>query len=81
MMLQNVCINTFVKLDFYTRGVIEHFKKNEKGVTAVEYALVVAGVAGIVSIIFGTKGPVNTMLTDIFAKVGTAMNQLVTFRK
>ncbi|MNC37272.1 Flp/Fap pilin component [compost metagenome] len=52
---------------------IENFKVSEKGVTAVEYAIVVAGVAAVAAVIFGKDGTVNTMLTGIFAKITTSV--------
>lgn len=48
---------------------IRGFKRDEKGVTAVEYAIVIAGVAAVVAVIFGKDGSVQTMLTDIFAEI------------
>ena len=48
---------------------IYDFKNNEKGVTAVEYAIVIAGVAAVVAVIFGSGGTVQTMLSDIFTSV------------
>ena len=47
------------------------FVKSEKGVTAVEYAIVVGGVAAVVAIIFGKEddSPVKAMLTNIFKTV------------
>ena len=50
-------------------GCIYDFKNNEKGVTAVEYAIVIAGVAAVVAVIFGSGGTVQTMLSDIFTSV------------
>ena len=50
-------------------GCIHDFKRNEKGVTAVEYAIVIAGVAAVVAVIFGSGGTVQTMLSDIFTSV------------
>lgn len=48
---------------------IRGFKRDEKGVTAVEYAIVIAGVAAVVAVIFGTNGPVKTMLETIFTNI------------
>ncbi|HFW3764560.1 TPA: Flp family type IVb pilin, partial [Salmonella enterica subsp. enterica serovar Reading] len=45
---------------------IRGFKRDEKGVTAVEYAIVIAGVAAVVAVIFGENGAVQNMLTEIF---------------
>ncbi|WP_114192324.1 Flp family type IVb pilin [Edaphovirga cremea] len=58
---------------------VRNFKKDEKGVTAVEYAIVIAGVAAFVAVIFGKDGTVATMLNNIFsdvtAKVSNSMGQ------
>lgn len=48
---------------------IRGFKRDEKGVTAVEYAIVIAGVAAVVAVIFGKGGTVQTMLNDIFGDI------------
>ena len=53
---------------------IRGFKRDEKGVTAVEYAIVVAGVAAVVAVIFGSGGKVETMLTEIFASIKDKVN-------
>lgn len=50
---------------------VSEFKHNKKGVTAVEYAVVVAGVTAIVLVIFGRGGTVNQMLTTIFSEIQT----------
>lgn len=53
---------------------VRNFKKDEKGVTAVEYAIVIAGVAAFVAVIFGKNGTVATMLTNIFSDVATKVS-------
>jgi pilus assembly protein Flp/PilA len=52
-----------------TRNFASKFVKNKQGVTAIEYAIVAAGVAAVVLVIFGTdaNSPVNSMLTQVFA--------------
>ncbi|NEN35108.1 Flp family type IVb pilin, partial [Escherichia coli] len=50
------------------------FKNNEKGVTAVEYAIVIAGVAAVVAVVFGSGGTVEHMLTDIFDSIKTKVD-------
>ncbi|WBW63611.1 Flp family type IVb pilin [Klebsiella electrica] len=55
-------------------GCIYDFKNNEKGVTAVEYAIVIAGVAAVVAVVFGSGGTVETMLTDIFDSIKTKVD-------
>lgn len=54
---------------------IRGFKRDEKGVTAVEYAIVIAGVAAVVAVIFGKDGAVQTMLTDIFGNIKDKVNE------
>lgn len=53
------------------------FKKSERGVTAVEYAIVIAGVAAVVSVVFGTGGSVQTTLTSVFTAVTTKITSLL----
>lgn len=57
---------------------IRGFKRDEKGVTAVEYAIVVAGVAAVVAVIFGSGGKVETMLTEIFDSIKDKVNDSMT---
>lgn len=57
---------------------IRGFKRDEKGVTAVEYAIVIAGVAAVVAVIFGSGGEVQTMLTEIFASIKDKVNESMT---
>lgn len=45
---------------------IRHFARSEKAVTAVEYAIVVAGVGAIVAVVFGDKGVVQNVMTELF---------------
>ncbi|SFQ95136.1 MULTISPECIES: Flp family type IVb pilin [unclassified Enterobacter] len=45
------------------------FLKDERGVTAVEYAIVLAGVAAVVAVIFGRNGTVENMIKGIFSTV------------
>lgn len=63
--IENASVAAYIKVS----EAIRRFKLNEKGVTAVEYAIVIAGVAGIVAIIFGKDGTVQTMLTGIFDSI------------
>lgn len=56
---------------------LTEFRKEEKGVTAVEYAVVIAGVTILVLAIFGSDGPVNNMLTSIFTSVSTKVTGAV----
>jgi pilus assembly protein Flp/PilA len=57
------------------RNFASKFVKNEQGVTAIEYAIVAAGVAAVVLVIFGTDdtSPVNAMLTQVFSTLKTKL--------
>ena len=63
--------DSIVKAYVATTNKIIEFKNSEKGVTAVEYAIVVAGVAAVVAVIFNKSGPVQQMLDNIFTNVGS----------
>ena len=44
------------------------FCKDQDGVTAVEYAIVLAGVAAVVAVVFGEGGSVQTLIEGLFSK-------------
>lgn len=60
------------------RTFLGKFVKNEQGVTAIEYAIVAAGVATVVFVVFKSDGPVASMLSNVFdtlkTKVTTTIN-------
>ena len=51
------------------RNFASKFIKNERGVTAIEYAIVAAGVSAVVLVIFGGSGPVKSMLDTVFTQL------------
>jgi pilus assembly protein Flp/PilA len=55
---------------------VKNFFKREDGVTAIEYAVVVAGVAVVVIAVFGSNGPVKEALDNVFAQLQTKLNSL-----
>lgn len=71
--IEDGSISAYVKMTQVVEAV-RRFKMDERGVTAVEYAIVLAGVAGVVAIIFGNGGTVSTMLTGIFDSIQTNVN-------
>ncbi|MCW2488700.1 Flp family type IVb pilin [Candidatus Symbiopectobacterium sp. NZEC127] len=71
--VQGKSISSYV----YFTEVMHNFKNNQRGVTAVEYAIVAAGVAAVVTVIFGEKGPVREMLAGIFTKIKTTVENSV----
>lgn len=61
------------------KKMITDFYNDESGVTAVEYAIVIAGVAAVCLVIFGTNddSPVNSMLSSVFEKLGKTLGNMV----
>ncbi|MBJ3589766.1 Flp family type IVb pilin [Salmonella enterica subsp. enterica serovar Saintpaul] len=60
----------------YVKGItgiqnVRDFAKSERGVTAVEYAIVLGGVAAVVAVIFGRDGTVQKLLENIFSEVSS----------
>ncbi|EFB7478736.1 Flp family type IVb pilin [Salmonella enterica subsp. enterica serovar Newport] len=60
------------------KGKCKYYIRKNDGVTAVEYAIVVAGVAAIVLFIFGSGGPVKAMLNDTFTEIQSQVKKLIT---
>lgn len=56
---------------------INKFVKNEDGVTAIEYAIVAAGVAAVVMIIFSNTGVVAQTLTNVFNALSTKLVNVI----
>jgi pilus assembly protein Flp/PilA len=55
---------------------VKNFFKREDGVTAIEYAVVVAGVAVVVIAVFGSNGPVKEALDNVFKQLQTKLDSL-----
>lgn len=66
--MNDIMINGYIKLT-QAKETIQKFVTSEKGVTAIEYAVVVAGVAAVVMVIFGSDGPVKEMLDTTFSSL------------
>ncbi|UBI16364.1 Flp family type IVb pilin [Citrobacter europaeus] len=80
-MSENLMLKGYVTGRIIAESICNKCKKylrTNDGVTAVEYAIVVAGIAAIVLFIFGDTGPVKSMLNDTFTnletKVSSALN-------
>lgn len=56
---------------------INKFVKNEDGVTAIEYAIVAAGVAAVVMIIFANDGVVAQTLTNVFNTLSDRLTNVI----
>ena len=60
------------------RNFASKFIKNERGVTAIEYAIVAAGVSAVVLFIFAKDtGPVSKMLEGIFSALKTKLTGII----
>ncbi|AKG69847.1 Flp pilus assembly protein, pilin Flp [Serratia fonticola] len=73
MSLNNVFLMGCIKLQ-QAKESFRAIVTSEKGVTAIEYAVVIAGVAAVVMVIFGREGPVNEMLTNTFNTLEERIN-------
>ncbi|MCT6867252.1 Flp family type IVb pilin [Gilliamella apicola] len=60
------------------RNLTSKFIKNESGVTAIEYAIVAAGVSAVILTIFRANGgPVSIMLEDVFNNLKYKMESII----
>ena len=62
------------------RSFANKFIKNERGVTAIEYAIVAAGVSAVLLVIFGNSegSPVYDMLNGVFTSLKTRLTGIIT---
>lgn len=76
-MLNNTLLKAYCGAEVYIKNSLKDFFKKEEGVTAVEYAIVVAGVAAVVLFIFGSSGPVREMLNTTFTTLQTKITSMI----
>lgn len=63
-------LSTFVK----AKLLLEEFKNDERGVTAIEYALVAVAIAAIVGVVFGSTGGLDEALDTGMATLKAALD-------
>nr|WP_318384052.1 Flp family type IVb pilin [uncultured Enterobacter sp.] len=68
----------FLKAYVSGTNAVRSFANDQRGVTAVEYAIVIAGVSAVVAVIFGSGGTVEKMLNEIFTNVSTNVMESMT---
>ncbi|EGU36047.1 fimbrial protein, Flp/Fap pilin component [Vibrio sp. N418] len=51
----------------------DNFVNDQRGVTAIEYAVIGVAVSALVLTVFATNGGLGTALTDAFTKISTAI--------
>ena len=60
------------------RSFADKFIKNERGVTAIEQAIVAAGVSAVLLVIFDKgNGPVYKMLNSVFTTLQTKLSGII----
>ncbi|MCT6867254.1 MAG: Flp family type IVb pilin [Gilliamella apicola] len=60
------------------RSFAGKFIKNERGVTAIEYAIVAAGVSAVLLVIFNKdNGPVKNMLHGVFTSLQSKLSTIM----
>ena len=60
------------------RNFAGKFIKNERGVTAIEYAIVAAGVSAVLLVIFNKdNGPVKNMLHGVFTTLQSKLSTIM----
>lgn len=78
--MNDLIIKSYIKLSqtrAQTRALLKKIVTSEKGVTAIEYAVVVAGVAAVVMVVFGSNGKVSELLKNVFDNLDTRLDNLL----
>ena len=69
--------NTVVSAYYTTKSRAGDFIRKQDGVTALEYAIVAAGVASVVLMIFKSDGSFGTALNNVFGNISDKITNLV----
>lgn len=62
---------------YSAKNSVENFVKRQDGVTAIEYAIVAAGVAAVVVVLFKSNGPFAHSMEEIFKRLSTQLDTLL----
>lgn len=54
-------------------NMLNTFKNDERGITAIEYGLIAAAMAVLIMAVFATNGTVDALFDTLFNKVETAV--------
>ena len=71
--------NTVVSAYYTTKSRAGDFIRKQDGVTALEYAIVAAGVASVVLMIFKSDGSFGTALNNVFGNISDKITNLVKY--
>lgn len=64
----------FLKTITKAQAALQQFKNDERGVTAIEYAIIAVAVAVMVAAVFGNGGALQTALSTAMATVTSAVD-------
>lgn len=64
----------FTKAYVKTRLLLESFAKDQRGVTAIEYAIIGVAISAIVLAVFNTDGSFKAVLTNALDKITSNVN-------
>lgn len=64
----------FTSLYVKTTLALENFKKDQRGVTAIEYAVIGVAMSGIVFAVFAKDGTLDKALTDAMTTISNNMS-------
>ena len=62
---------------YSAKNSVQNFIKRQDGVTAIEYAIVAAGVAAVVVFVFSDDGTFKAALEGIFNRLSNQLNGLL----
>lgn len=62
---------------YSAKNSVQNFLKREDGVTAIEYAIVAAGVAAVVVVLFQNGGTFQRAMEGIFDRLSRQLNTLL----
>lgn len=65
--------NNVVSAYYTTKSRAADFIRKQDGVTAIEYAIVAAGVAAVVLVVFEKDGSFGKAIQDVFSKLSSKL--------
>jgi pilus assembly protein Flp/PilA len=68
--------NVILKAYVTAKVKVEQILRDERGVTAIEYAIVGVAIAAIVAYMMGSGGPLSKALNDAMLKISDSINSV-----
>lgn len=69
--------NNVVSAYYTTKSRAADFIRKQDGVTAIEYAIVAAGVAAVVLVVFEKDGSFGQALSDVFSSLSSKLTKQI----